>query len=92
MWLEELEEGIRKQDAFTVYRYARLLAGTGIGSKHRRFGQIRAYTTSQIVWAQGLAKEGPKGSLALHEYTWTQVKAKRPPLIGKRPETIAIEH
>ena len=31
MWLEELEEGIRKQDAFTVYRYARLLAGTGIG-------------------------------------------------------------
>ena len=23
MWLEELEEGIRKQDAFTVYRYAR---------------------------------------------------------------------
>ena len=42
MWLEELEEGIRKQDAFTVYRYARLLAGTGIGSKHRRFGQIRA--------------------------------------------------
>ena len=44
MWLEELEEGIRKQDAFTVYRYARLLAGTSIGSKHRRFGQIRAST------------------------------------------------
>ena len=29
MWREELEEGIRKQDAFTVYRYARLVAGTG---------------------------------------------------------------
>ena len=67
MWLEELEEGIQKQDAFTVYRYARLLAGTGIGSKHRRFGQIRAYTTSQIEWAQGLVTEGPEGSLALHE-------------------------
>ena len=38
MWLEELEEGIRNR---TVHRYARLLAGTGIGSKHRRFGQIR---------------------------------------------------
>ena len=37
MWLEELEEGIRKQDAFTVYSYARLLADTGVGSKHRRF-------------------------------------------------------
>ena len=61
IWLEELEEGIRKQDAFTVYRCARLLAGTGIGSKHRRFGHIRAYTPSQIEWAQGLAKEGPKG-------------------------------
>ena len=58
MWLEELEEGIRKQNVFTVYRYARLLAGTGIGSKHRRFGQIRGYTNSQIEWTQGLAKEG----------------------------------
>ena len=72
MWLKE--EGIRKQDAFTVYRYARLLAGTGIGSKHRRFGQIRAYTPSQIEWAQGLAKEGPKGGLALHEYTWNDFR------------------
>ena len=70
MWLEELEEGIRNQDAFPVCRYARLLAGTGIGSKHPPFGQIRAYTTSQIEWAQGLAKEGPKGGLALREYTW----------------------
>ena len=58
MWLEELQEGIRKQDAFTVYRYARLLSGTGIGSKHRRCGQIRAHTPSQLEWAQGLAKEG----------------------------------
>ena len=74
IWLEELEEGIRKQDAFTVYRYARLLAGTGIGSKHRRFGQIRAYTPSQIQWAQGLAKEGPKGGLGLHEYTWNDFR------------------
>ena len=74
MWLEELEEGIRKQDAFTVYRYARLLAGTGIGSKHRRFGQIRAYTPSQIEWAQGLAKEGPESGLALHEYTWNDFR------------------
>ena len=56
MWLEELEES-RKQDAFTVHRHARLLAGTGIGSKHRHFGHIRAYTPSQIEWAQGLAKE-----------------------------------
>ena len=39
-WLEELEEGIRKQDAFTVYRYARLLAGTRIGTKHRHFAQV----------------------------------------------------
>ena len=68
MWLEDLEEGIRKQDAFTVYRYARLLAGTGIGSKHRRFGQIRAYTDSQIEWAQGLAKEGP------NEHTWNDFR------------------
>ena len=60
MWLEELEEGIRKQDVFTVYRYARLLAGTGIGSKHHRFGQIRGYTSSQIEWRQGLAKEGSR--------------------------------
>ena len=74
IWLEELEEGIREQDAFTVYRYARLLAGTGIGSKHRRFGQIRAYAPSQIEWAQGLAKEGPKGGLALHEYTWNDFR------------------
>ena len=71
IWLEELDE---KQDAFTVYRYARLLAGTGIGSKHRRFGQIRAYTPSQIEWAQGLAKEGSKGGLALHEYTWNDFR------------------
>ena len=69
-WLEELEEGIRKQDAFSVYRYARLLAGTGIGTKHRRFGQVRAYTPSQIEWAQGLAREGPKGGLALHACSW----------------------
>ena len=74
MWLDELEEGIRKQDAFTVCRFARLLAGTGIGSKHRRFGQIRAHTPSQIEWAQGLAKEGPKGGLALHEYTWNDFR------------------
>ena len=37
------QEGIRKQDAFTVYRYARLFAGTGIGAKHHRFGQVRAW-------------------------------------------------
>ena len=43
MWLEELEEGIRKQDAFSVYRYARLFAGTVIGSKHRRFGQLPSF-------------------------------------------------
>ena len=74
MWLEELEEGIQKQDAFTVYRYARLFAGTGIGSKHLRFGQILAFAPSQIEWAQGLAKEGPKGGLALHEYTCTDFR------------------
>ena len=68
------KEGIRKQDALTVYRYARLLAGTGTGSKHRRFGQIRAYTPSQSECAQGLAKEGPKGGLALHEYTWNDFR------------------
>ena len=61
IWLEELEEGIRKQDAFTVYRYGRLLAGTGTGSKHHRFGHIRAYTPFHIEWAQDLAKEGRKG-------------------------------
>ena len=74
MCLEELEEGIRKHDAFTVYRYTRLLAGTGIGSKHRRIGQVRAYTPSQIECASGLAKEGPKGGLALHEYTWNDFR------------------
>ena len=54
--------------------FARLLAGTGIGSKHRRVGQIRAYTPSQIEWAQGLAKEGPKGGLALYEHTWNDFR------------------
>ena len=101
MWLEELEEGIRKQDAFSVCRYARLLAGTGIGSKHRRFGQIRAYTHSQIEWARRLAKKRPKGGLAPHEYTWTDEsiwnfwtleKAERLRLIGKRLELITIAH
>ena len=29
---------------------------------------------SQIEWAQGLAKEGPKGGLALHEYTWNDFR------------------
>ena len=38
------------------------------------FGQIRAYTPSQIEWAQGLAKEGPKGGLAQHENTWTDFR------------------
>ena len=75
MWVEELEEGIRKQDSpFTVCRHARLLVGTGIGAKHRRFGQIRACTLSQTEWAQGLAKEGPKGGLALHGYTWDRLQ------------------
>ena len=41
-----LEEGIRKQDAFTVCRCARLLAGTGIETKYRRFGRVRAHTPS----------------------------------------------
>ena len=101
MWLEELEEGTRKQDAFTVYRYARLLAGTGIGSKHRRFGQIRAPTPSQIEWAQGLAKEGPKSGLALHETrgttsdesVWnfrTLVTVKRRRCIERRLEQIML--
>ena len=91
----ELEEGTRKQDAFTVYRYARLLAGTGIGSKHSRFGQIRAYTPSQIEWAHGLAKEGPKGGLALHEYTWTDFRREHLELLdpGESEATATqIEH
>ena len=69
MWLEELE-GIRKQDAFSVYRYA-------------------AYTPSQIEWAQGLAKEGPKGGLALHEYTWTDFRREHLELLdpGERETT-----
>ena len=92
MWLEELEEGIRKQDAFTVYRYARLLAGTGIGSKHRRFGQIRAYTPSQIEWAQGLAKEGPKGGLALHEYTWTDFRREHLELLDPGESETTATH
>ena len=102
-WLGELEEGIRKQDAFTVYRYARLLAGTGIGWKHRRFGQIRAYTPCQIDWAQGLEKEGQREVL-LYTNTlgptsdesiwsfWTLLKAKRSRLIGKRLEPPTIAH
>ena len=61
MWLEEVEGGIRKEDPFTVYRYARLLAGTGIGSQHRRFGQIRAYTPSQIEWGTRYGKKRTKG-------------------------------
>ena len=71
MWLEELEEGIRKQDCLQIRTSP---AGTGIGSKHRRFGQIRAYTPFRIEWTQGLAKEGPKGGLALHEYTWNDFR------------------
>ena len=71
MWLEELEEGIRKQDAFTFYRYARLLAGTSIGSKHRRFVQNSSLTpllrqNGHKVWQ----KKGQREGLAL-EYTWT---------------------
>ena len=72
MWLEELEEGIRKQDAFTVYRYAS-------PRWHRHwvetpfFLQIRAYTPSQMERAQGLAK-GPKGGLALHECAWNDFR------------------
>ena len=60
-WLEELEEGIRTQDAFTVYRYARLLVGTGMGSKNQRFGQIRAYTPSQIEMGIRCGKRRTKG-------------------------------
>ena len=97
-WIEELEEGIRKQDAFTVYRYARLLADTGIGSKNRRFGQDRAHTPSQIEWAQGLAREGPKGRLALRGKTFdkniwscrTLVTVKRRRRIVRRLEQITL--
>ena len=91
IWLEELEKGIRKQDAFTVYRYARLLAGTSIGSKHRRFGQIRAYTPSQMEWAQGLAK-GPKGGLGLHEYTWNDFRRDLELLDPGESETTTTTH
>ena len=62
--------GIRKQDDSSVYKYTRFLPRTGIGTKHRRFGQVRAYTLSQIECAQGLAREGPKGRLALHANSW----------------------
>ena len=92
MWLEELEEGIRKQDAFTVYRYARLLAGTGIGSKHCRLGQIRAYTPSQAEWAQGLATEGPKGGLAPHEYTWTDFRREHLELLDPADSETTVTH
>ena len=89
MWLEELEESIRKQDAFTVNRCVRLLAGTGIGFE----------TPSQIKWA----KEGPEGGLACTNTRgmtsdesilsfWTLVKAKRPRLIGKRLDPTTIAH
>ena len=92
MRLEELEEGIRKQDAFTVHRYARLLAGTGVGSKHRGFGQIRAYTPSQVEWAQGLAKEGPKGGLALHECTWTDFRREHLELVDSGESETTATH
>ena len=92
MWLEELEEGIRKQGAFTVYSYACLLAGTGIRSKHRRFGLIRAYTPAQIEWAQGLAKEGPKGGLALHEYTWTDLRREHLELLDPGESETTATH
>ena len=105
MWLEELEEGNPKTELFfSVYRYARLLAGTGIGSKHPCFGQIRAYTPSQIEWVRGLAKRRAKGrscSTRIHLDRlqdesiwnfWTLVKAKRLRLIGKKLELITIAH
>ena len=100
-WLEELEEGIRKQDAFSVYRYARLLAGTGIGTKHRRFGQVRAYTPSQIEWAQGLARDDQREDWycthtrgkTFDKNTWnhrTLVTVKRRRCIERRLEQITL--
>ena len=59
-----LEEGIRKQDAFTVYRCARLLAGTGIETKYRRFGRVRAVThceEARAVMARALGR--PTGTV-----------------------------
>ena len=59
-----------------------------LGRNTARFGQIRAYAPSQIEWAQGLAKEGPKGGLALHEYTWNDFRREHLELLdpGERSE------
>ena len=100
-WLEELEEGIRKHDAFKVCRFARLLAGTGIGTKHRRLGQVRACTPSQIEWARKVWRDGPWGGAALHTYTWEDFRREHLEILGPgdnkttaahREEPTAIAH
>ena len=100
MWLEELEG---KQDAFSVCRYARLLAGTGIGSKHRRYRTNSSlHPFSERMGARS-GKRRAKGKGLLYTNTlgltsdesrsfWTLVKAKRLRLIGKRLEPITIAH
>ena len=47
------------------------------------------HTPSQIEWAQGLAKEGTKGGLALHEYIWTDFRREHLELLdpGEREPT-----
>ena len=62
------------------------------GSKHRRFGQIRAYTPSQIECAQGLAKEGRKGGLALHEYTWNDFRREHLELLDPGESETTATH
>ena len=55
-----LEEGIRKTGRFHCLQI-RTSPDTGT-------------TPSQIEWAQDLAKDRPKGGLALHEYTWNDFR------------------
>ena len=105
IWLEELEESIRKKDAFTVYRYESL------PPKHRRFGRksVSFWTNSSLHsisdrMGTRFGKKKDQREVLLctntHRMTadesiwsfWTLVKAKRLRLIGKRLEPITIAH
>ena len=88
MWLEELEEGIPKHDACThVSSLAQASGRNTVG-----LDKFEPTPLSQIEWAQGLAKEGPKGGLALHEYTWTDFRREHLELLDPGESETTATH
>ena len=53
---------------------------------------MRGKTSSQIERAQGLAKEGPKGGLALHEYTWNDFRREHLELLDPGESKTTATH